>query len=128
MSSEVSFNGAAIAATPAVTAGAAPASAPVAPLPGQRATAPAGDSVLPVHHATAAPDVLQQAAQRVVDAMQNGGNSFQFSFDKQSGMTIVKVFNRATGELVRQIPGEEIVHVAQLLRQDEQRSLLDIKV
>ena len=126
MSSDLSLSG--VAAAPAVGASVAPVSAPAAPLPGQRTAADAGSSVPPVHHAAAAPDVLQQAAQRVVDAMQNGGNSFQFSFDKQSGMTIVKVFNRATGELVRQIPGEEIVHVAQLLRQDEQRSLLDIKV
>jgi flagellar protein FlaG len=82
----------------------------------------------PRQHTAAEPDVLQQAAQRVVDAMEQGGNSFRFSFDKQSGMTIVRVINRATGELVRQIPTEELVHLAQLLRQDEQRSLLDVTV
>jgi flagellar protein FlaG len=76
----------------------------------------------------AAPDVLQRAAQRVVAAMEDGGVSFDFTIDKQSGLTIVRIFNKATGELVRQIPSEEAVHVAQLLRQDEQRSLLDLKV
>jgi flagellar protein FlaG len=76
----------------------------------------------------AAPDILQRAAQRVVAAMEQGGVSFDFTIDKQSGLTIVRIFNKATGELVRQIPSEEAVHVAQLLRQDEQRSLLDLKV
>ena len=76
----------------------------------------------------AAADVLQRAAERVVAAMENGGVSFSFTIDKQSGMTIVRVFNKGTGELVRQIPSEEAVHVAQLLRQDEQRALLDVQI
>lgn len=93
--------------------------APVASLP-----AP----VPPSHHAAGEADVLQRAAQRVVDSMQQGGNSFKFTFDKQSGITIVRVINKATGELVRQIPTEEIVHVAQLLRQDVEHLLLDVTV
>ncbi len=97
--------------------GAAAAHAAPAPLPGSR------------HEPQpAAPDILQRAAQRVVAAMENGGVSFDFTIDKQSGLTIVRIFNKGTGELVRQIPSEEAVHVAQLLRQDEQRWLLDLKV
>jgi flagellar protein FlaG len=62
----------------------------------------------------------------VVAAMP-GSNSFSFNFDKQSGMTIVKVFNSQTGELVRQIPTEEVVRIAQLMRQEEsQKQLLDV--
>ena len=79
-------------------------------------------------HAARAPDLLQHAAQHVVDAMQAGGVSFKFSIDKQSGLTIVRIYNKETGELVRQIPGEEVVHVAALLRQDEQHTLLDLTV
>jgi uncharacterized FlaG/YvyC family protein len=42
-------------------------------------------------------------------------------------MTIVKVFNSQTGELVRQIPTEEVVRIAQLMRQEEsQKQLLDV--
>ena len=87
------------------------------PLPGSR----------PDPH-PAATDVLQRAAERVVAAMAAGGVSFDFTIDKQSGMTIVRIFNKGTGELVRQIPSEEAVHVAALLRQDEQRALLDLQV
>ena len=39
----------------------------------------------------------------------------------------MRIFNKSTGELVRQIPSEEAVHVAQLLRQDEQHLLLDLQ-
>jgi flagellar protein FlaG len=115
MSSDISTIGN-TGTNPAPFGAAAGQAAPV-PLPGSR---PAPQ--------LAAPDILQRAAQRVVAAMENGGVSFNFTIDKQSGMTIVRIFNKATGELVRQIPSEEAVHVAQLLRQDEQRSLLDLKV
>jgi len=104
-------------------AGAAPAT-----LPAVAGRNDGGAALRPVQPAPAATDVLQQAAQRVVDALQNGGNRFDFSFDKQTGLTVVKVFNRATGELVRQIPSEEIVHLAQLLQQDEQQPVLDVRV
>ena len=104
----------------------APVSAAVAPSEPARGH---GRSATPSAPNTGAGgDVLQRAAQRVVESMQQGGNSFKFTFDKQSGMTVVRVLNRATGELVRQIPSEEVVHIAQLLRQDEQRTLLDVKV
>jgi uncharacterized FlaG/YvyC family protein len=100
-----------------VPVGAAVGQSVPAPLPGSRPD-----------RQPAAPDVLERAAQRVVAAMANGGVSFDFTIDKQSGLTIVRIYNKGTGELVRQIPSEEAVHVAQLLRQDEQRSLLDLKV
>ena len=108
--------------------------APVSPLYGVQApaarapTVPVLGSRPAVRHEAAVDDVLQRAARRVVEAMQEGGVSFKFTIDKQSGMTIVRIFNKATGELVRQIPSEEAVHVAALLRQDEQRSLLDLRV
>jgi flagellar protein FlaG len=74
----------------------------------------------PIAAASAATDVLQQAARQVVAAMP-GRNQFSFNFDKSTGMTIVRVYNADTGELVRQIPSEEIVRIAQLMRQEEAR-------
>ncbi len=95
-------------------------------LPGTtRESAPA-DQSLP-HAAAAAPDVFGRAAQRVADSL-GSGNSFNFSVDTKTGMTIVKVINKATGELVRQIPSEEIVHIAQLLQQEEHHPVFDIRV
>lgn len=117
MSNDIASGSFAVVGAPAVSGAGVPA--PAAPVSGPRPAA---------HHAADTVDLLQRAAQRVVGAMQDGGIKFDFTIDKQSGMTIVKVFNRATGELVRQIPSEQAVHVAQLLRQDEQRLLLDVSV
>ena len=82
------------------------------------ATAAAVAPVQPVANAAPAGDVLQQAARQVAASLP-GNNGFNFIFDKASGMTIVKVINKDTGEVVRQIPTEEVVRIAQLFRQDE---------
>jgi flagellar protein FlaG len=104
---------------------AATATEPQLRLPGTgREAAAARAAKIPV--AAAANDVLSRAAQRVADSL-GSGNSFSFVVDSQTGMTIVKVINRSTGELVRQIPSEEVVHIAQLLQQDEHKPVLDIR-
>jgi flagellar protein FlaG len=79
------------------------------------------------HAAAINQDVLARAAQHVADSL-GSGNGFSFTVDNQTGITIVKVINRATGELVRQIPTEEVVRVAQLLQQDQQQKVLDVRV
>src|SRR5258706_15586605 len=43
-------------------------------------------------------------------------NSVRFQVDPQSGMTIVHIYNEASGELVQQIPNEVVVRIAQYLR------------
>jgi uncharacterized FlaG/YvyC family protein len=63
-------------------------------------------------------DVLQRAAAQVVQALPVPSR-FDISFDRQAGMTVVRVYNSQTGDLVRQIPGEEVVRLAQLMRQEE---------
>jgi flagellar protein FlaG len=111
------------------------ATAPAAPAPVRAAAAPLhlpGTGREDVDAAGTRPqtavgqDVLARAAQRVADSL-GSGNSFSFTVDSQTGITVVKVINRSTGELVRQIPTEEVVRVAQLLQQDEQHKLLDVR-
>jgi hypothetical protein len=112
---------------PAPRAGSAPIAA-VNPLPA--VSLPGSGRQAPELHVAGSggtgADVLHSAARQVVAALP-GDNSFAFQFDKQTGMTIVKVYNKATGELVRQIPTEEIVRIAQILRQEEQQPVLDVK-
>jgi len=79
---------------------------------------------LPGSDSTGNTDLTGHAAQPAAPALTNNG--FDFRVDKQTGMTVVKVFNKTTGELVRQIPLAEVVHVAQLLRQAERHSVLDL--
>lgn len=76
------------------------------------------NAVAPVGQSRAPADALQSAARQVVSSLP-GRNQFSFAFDRSTGMTIVKVYNADTGELVRQIPTEEIVRIAQLMRQEE---------
>ena len=121
MATEVSLSPV-LPAPPLATTSRSPA--PPLRLPGTGSDAAAGDAVQ--RPAAAARDVLNRAAQRVADAL-GSGNSFRFAVDHQTGIMIVRVINRATGELVRQIPTEEVVHIAQLLQQDEHQPVLDVR-
>jgi flagellar protein FlaG len=59
--------------------------------------------------------------------LQQAGHSMKFTVDKATGMTIVRIYNSASGELVRQVPSEEIVRVAALLREEMQRRTIDVQ-
>lgn len=50
--------------------------------------------------------------QRFVETM---NNSLQFSIDDESGRTVVKVIDRQTEEVLRQIPSEEMLDIARAL-------------
>ena len=55
---------------------------------------------------------LQEAVQELNKQMDHTGRSLGFSIDDTLGRSIVKVVNKDTGELVRQIPSEDVVRVA----------------
>jgi flagellar protein FlaG len=60
------------------------------------------------------------ASQAVVDLndyVQRVGRDLHFSLDKESGKIIIKVLNSETKELIRQIPPEEVLQLAQILEQ-----------
>jgi flagellar protein FlaG len=112
--------------TPAFSVPGRSAGAPAAlRLPGTGHDSASSDAAV-AHASAATDDVLGRAARRVADAL-GSGNGFSFNFDRQTGMTIVRVINKATGELVRQIPTEEVVRIAQLLRQEEHPLVLDVR-
>jgi flagellar protein FlaG len=57
---------------------------------------------------------MRQAAERMFrDYMSEHDQSAEFSVDQTTGMTIVKIVNKSTGEMVRQIPTEEVIRIAQ---------------
>lgn len=73
-------------------------------------------------------DALPQAAEqpsrerveKSVDEMRSAvsdsaSNNLQFSIDSDTGQTIVRVTDMQTGELIRQIPSEELVELAKSL-------------
>ncbi len=69
---------------------------------------------------------LVQELRSAVDDMnkkaQDLQRSVQFSVDHELNMTVVKVVNPQTEEVVRQIPAEEFIEIAKALK--ESRSLL----
>jgi flagellar protein FlaG len=75
------------------------------------------------------PDAAEQAraaARLLQEYLQQNGHDMKFTVDQATGITIVRIYNSASGELVRQIPNEEIVHVAELLHQEMRRASVDV--
>ncbi len=58
-----------------------------------------------------------QAIVELNDYVQRVGRDLHFSMDKDSGKTIIKVFNSETQELIRQIPPEKVFELAEILEQ-----------
>jgi flagellar protein FlaG len=55
---------------------------------------------------------LSAAVSKLNDYVQNVQRTLNFSIDKDTGVTVVKVFDSETKELVRQIPAEETLKLA----------------
>jgi len=49
-------------------------------------------------------------------------NSINFSLDEETGITVVKVIDVATKEIIRQIPSEEMLVIAKAI--DQMKGLL----
>lgn len=59
---------------------------------------------------------LDQAVGSLSAHVQNLHRSLQFSIDKGSGETVVRVVDSETKEVIRQIPSEEVLAIAERLR------------
>lgn len=93
-------------------------SLPAAGLP-QRA-APAQPVVAATHAAPPAaaqpnPQALRDAVKAANAAVKSLANSLEFSVDEQSGRTVVRIVDVNTQQLIRQIPSEEMLAIAQAL-------------
>lgn len=94
--------------------------APAGPSPGVDTSRPAGAPEQGGAVPTAAPaGAIVQAAQKVRDFLQITRRDLEFSIDKDSGQTVIRVLDAATGELVRQIPPDEVLAIASRLDRSE---------
>jgi flagellar protein FlaG len=64
-------------------------------------------------------------AAQIESYLRSTGRSLQFSTDSSSGRTVISVRDATTGELIRQIPSEEALRLAQALG-SQPNSLIDI--
>ncbi len=61
-------------------------------------------------------DTLDQALGSIRETLQSIHRNLDFSVDEESGLTVVKVIDRSTGDVIRQIPSEVTVKLAQSLK------------
>lgn len=101
-------------ALPRTQTGAASVSAPAgSALPSQ---APGAEAVAEDGLATPTTpnrDELVATVQRLNDLAANFRRELRFAIDEASGRTIINVFNAETDELIRQIPPEELIALAE---------------
>jgi len=71
---------------------------------------------------------LKEAVTQMQDYMQNLERNLSFQLDEESGITVIRVFDTETEELIRQIPNEEAVSLAQKLNEEEPLMLFSAKV
>ena len=107
-----------LGALPFAISGAAPA----------HTTAPAGSGLprgnpAPARESTPPPAVdpeagrkaLDVAVSRIREVLNASSAAVEFSVDNSSGRVVVRVVDGATNELIRQIPSDEVLAIAQVL-------------
>lgn len=68
------------------------------------------------------PEDIVSAAERIREHVQNLQRDLNFSVDDSTGQVVIRVVDGDSGKMVRQIPSEDILRLAERL--DEMRSLL----
>jgi flagellar protein FlaG len=71
---------------------------------------------------------VEQAVTKLNDYVQTVQRNLQFNLDDESGKTIITVVDKNTSEVIRQIPDNVALKLAQNLQQSEPLSLFNAKV
>lgn len=66
---------------------------------------------------------MQEAVSRINEYVQQSERKLDFRMDEESGQTVIRVYDKQSDELIRQIPGDLALRLAQQLN-DEEPSLL----
>jgi len=61
------------------------------------------------------PDQVKQAVDALQEAFKPVAQDLQFSIDEDTGKTVVKIVDAVTKDVIRQIPGEEVLAIAKAL-------------
>lgn len=78
------------------------------------------------NHSRPAPtlDQVRAAAEQIEKFLKSSGRALDFHVDQDSGLVVVVVRDSASGDVIRQIPTEEALHLAQTLT-DGAKSLVE---
>lgn len=92
----------------------------------------AAQAAIPEPQKVGGQEVMQEKVQAAVAQMneyiQSTQRDLNFSYDPNSGETVVKVLDRATQEVIRQIPDEIFLRLAQRLDIEEPGKLFSAQV
>lgn len=73
-------------------------------------------------------EAVEQAVAKLNDYVQNTERKLEFQLDDDSGEVVVRVYDRRSDELIRQIPNEEALELAKKLNQEEPLMLFSAQV
>lgn len=68
---------------------------------------------------------IEQAVTEINEYVQSVQRDLHFSVDEESGTTIIRVKDKASGDLIRQIPEDIFLNLAQKLKDNQTLHLLD---
>jgi len=77
--------------------------------------ASADGKALPAARAAAAAQDLERAMRKLNESMAAAQRNLSFRVDKRSGRTVITVVDASTHEVIRQIPSDEVLAVAEAL-------------
>jgi len=83
------------------------ASMPAAPRADEEATATSGQAT--------DPETLRQAVERAQNALPPKARGIAFSMNEKTNTVVVKIIDRESEEIIRQIPSEEFLKIAEAL-------------
>jgi len=98
----------------------------IAPLKTERSEVPRAEKTEKQNEAMR--EQLDDAVSRLNDFVQSVQRDLEFEVNDETGQTVVRVIDQQTEEVVRQIPDELAMRLAENLQQDEPLSLLNIRV
>lgn len=81
-------------------------------------------AAVPAVEVRPAPEQVQKAVNTINKAMQQASQGLQFSIDPDTHEPIVKMVDTSTGEVIRQIPSEEMVAISRAIDRFQQGLLL----
>lgn len=65
------------------------------------------------------PQQVEEAVTRIQEYVQHSERTLDFRLDDNSGQTVIRVYDKQSEELIRQIPGELALKIAEHLSDDE---------
>ncbi|GHU07170.1 hypothetical protein FACS1894158_15080 [Betaproteobacteria bacterium] len=69
----------------------------------------------PAVHDPTKPSELQSAVAKIQEFVSKAASDINFSIDEDSGRTVVKVIDRTTKDVIRQMPSQEMLDLAQAM-------------